>query len=166
MRAFEPDGDGSVRAVVEPVEAALLAQLAGQVAGLLAEQRGGAAANLAILRLLPDAYPDDSEASAEFRRFTADELTEKKLRNARILIADCAGAADADGPSTIHLDAASIGAWLRSLTDVRLVLATRLGITEDGDLGPDDDEEEALMLSDVYDWLGFVQDSLVSALED
>ena len=165
MRAFEPDGDGSVHAVLEPVEAALLAQLAGQVAGLLAEQRGGAAADLAILRLLPDAYPDDSEASAEFRRFTADELTEKKLRNARILIADCANAADADGPFTIHLYAASIGAWLRSLTDVRLVLATRLGITEEGDLAPDDDEE-ALMLTDVYDWLGFVQDSLVSALEE
>jgi hypothetical protein len=165
VRAFEPSGDGGVRAVFEPVEAALLAQLAGQVAGLLEEQRGGTAADLAILRLLPDAYPDDREASAEFRRFTADELTEKKLHNARILIADCAEVADADMPSTIRLDAASIGAWLRSLTDVRLVLATRLGITDDGDVGPDDDEE-ALMLTDVYDWLGFVQDSLVSALED
>lgn len=165
MRAFEPAGDGAVSALFEPVEAALLAQLAGQVAGLLGERRGGAAADLAILRLLPDAYPDDAEASAEFRRFTADELTDKKLRNAGILIADCADAADADGPTTIRLDAASVGAWLRALTDVRLVLATRLGITDDGDTGPDDDEE-ALMLTDVYDWLGFVQDSLVSALED
>jgi len=165
VRAFEPAGDGEVRAVFEPVEAALLAQLAGQVAGLLEERHGGAAADLAILRLLPDAYPDNAEASAEFRRFTADELSEKKLRNARILIADCTTAAEADAPTTIRLDSASVGAWLRSLTDVRLVLATRLGITEDGDVAPDDDQE-ALMLTNVYDWLGFVQDSLVSALED
>lgn len=166
MRAFESAGDGIVSARLEPVEAGLLTQLAGQVAELIDESRaGGAATDLAVLRLLPDAYPDDAEASAEFRRFTADGLSEKKVRNARTMIADVAPAAKAAGPVEVRLDAESAGAWLRSLTDIRLVLAARLGITEDGDAAGGEDEE-SLMLGDVYDWLGFVQDSLVNALDE
>lgn len=166
MRAFENAGGGIVTARLDPVEAVLLTQLASQVAELIEESRTrDAGADLAILRLLPDAYPDDAEASAEFRRFTAAELSGKKVRNARTMIADVASAASADGPVEVRLDAGSAGAWLRSLTDIRLVLATRLGITEDGDVAEGEDEE-SLMLGDVYDWLGFVQDSLVNALEE
>lgn len=166
MRAFESDGGGVVSALFEPVEALLLTQLASQVTELIDESRThGATADLAILRLLPDAYPGDADASAEFRRFTAAELSERKVRNAATMIADVAPAASAAGPVEVRLDAASAGAWLRSLTDVRLVLATRLGITEDG-AAAEGEDEESLMLGDVYDWLGFVQDSLVNALDD
>jgi hypothetical protein len=43
-----------------------------------------------------DAYPDDAEASAEFRRFTADDLTTRKAANARRIIADLAAAAGSE----------------------------------------------------------------------
>lgn len=164
MKAFRAAGDGTLRAEFEPAEAALLTQLSGQIATLLSDEpTDDAASDPAVRRLLPDAYTDDPEASAEFRRFTADELTGRKVRNARVVIADVADVLAADRPTKVVLDPQSTQAWLRTLTDIRLVLATRLGIDEDGDIGSDDDE--SIMLVDVYDWLGWVQDSLVTALE-
>ena len=165
MRAFRAVGGGALSAELEPVEAALLSRLARQVAALLADGRSNdAAPDPAMLRMLPDAYADDPEASAEFRRFTADDLTARKTRNAQTIIATVAGALIAEGPTEVRLEPQETQAWLRSLTDIRLVLATRLGIEQDGDVGRDDDE--AAMLGEVYDWLGWVQDSLVNALED
>lgn len=160
MDAFRAGPDGSVVTAVEPVEAALLTQLASRVAGILtAEQPDGGAARA---RLLPDAYRDDAEAAAEFRRFTADDLTDRKVRNAQRMIADVAAPLTADATTEVVLDEDSVGAWVRTLTDIRLVVADRLGIEHDGDTGRDDDE--AFMLGDVYAWLGWVQESLVDAL--
>ena len=58
-------------------------------------------------------------------------------------------------------------AWLRSLTDIRLSLAVRLGIETDEDamlISRSDDEATAAM-SEIFDWLGYVQESLVAALD-
>lgn len=154
-------------ATIEPVEALLLTQLVGQIGALLEsteEITPDAPRDAALLRLLPDAYPDDIEASAEFRRFTAEHLAEKKVRNAHVVAHDVQAAAASATPTELSLDGASVQSWLRSLTDVRLVLASRLGIeTDDDERAADSDEE--LMLGDVYDWLGWVQGSLVYALE-
>ncbi len=57
--------------------------------------------------------------------------------------------------------------WLRTLTSVRLAVATRLGITDaetaDELAELSEDDPRAFMLS-VYDWLGFAQETLISAL--
>ncbi len=151
-----------LRTELEPLEAALLTQLAGQVAEVLTEGADGDSPHPAVRRLLPDAYRDDREAASEFRRFTSDELSGLKVRNAQRVIADVAEALVADGETEVILDEAAVQAWVRSLTDIRLVLASRLGIERDGDAGDD----EAFMLADVYDWLGWVQDSLVTAMDD
>ena len=58
-------------------------------------------------------------------------------------------------------------AWLRALTDVRLSLAVRLGIEEEDDIlivAQSEDEAIAAM-SEIYDWLGYVQETLISALD-
>lgn len=113
----------------------------------------------AVRRLLPDAYPDDAEASAEFRRYTHDDLTSRKVRNAHAIIAAAEAAKTDDG--IITLDAETAGCWMRGLNDMRLILASRLGIeSDDEDAGRGVDT----MMRDVYDWLGFVQNSLVEAL--
>lgn len=160
MRGFVRAG-AVIRSEFEPVEAAILTQLASQVTGILTAQDD--APDPALRRLLPDAYSDDPEHAAEFRRFTSNDLTTRKVQNAKTVIADVADALVADQPTAIELDARSTQAWLRALTDIRLVLASRLGIVQDGDPGRDDDE--ALMLGDLYDWLGGVQESLVGALD-
>jgi hypothetical protein len=146
-------------AVFEPTEAGTLSHLASQIIALL-DERSARDADPAMLRLLPEAYPDDAEASEEFRRFTADGLAERKTSNARRMITDLAGAAAATSPTAVKVDAQAAQAWIRTLTDIRLTVAARLGIETDGDLGSDDP-----VMLDLYDWLGFVQGSLVDCLD-
>ncbi len=129
-----------------------------------------------LQRLLPDAYRDDEESAAEFRRFTERSLRADKSANGRTVIDSLlrGGLADAEGADTgaaveapveVELDEAEVGAWLRTLTDVRLALATRLGVEEGDDAFwdglPDDDPRTHL--HDIYDWLGYVQETLVQA---
>lgn len=163
---FTPQG-GRFVALIDPVEAQLLSQLVGQIEALLDSTRDAipdTPRDAALLRLLPDAYPGDREASAEFRRFTAAGLADNKMRNAKFVTHDLAAACASENQTELSLDGTSVQSWLRSLTDVRLVLASRLGIeTDDVVTTPQSDEE--LMLVDVYDWLGWVQGSLVHALE-
>ena len=58
------------------------------------------------------------------------------------------------------------GGWLRSFTDLRLALATRLGV-EDGD---EDvwlalpDEDPRAHVHDIYEWVGYLQETLVEAV--
>ena len=66
----------------------------------------------------------------------------------------------------VRLSAGDAEAWLRSLNDVRLALGVVLGISEDyehefRELGPEDQRGAYLH---VYDWLTFLQESLVRAL--
>jgi hypothetical protein len=117
----------------------------------------------AMLRLLPDAYRDDAAAAAEFRRFTADGLAERKAANARAVVASIG--TESTTATTVRLDEPAVQAWLRVLTDIRLVLATRLGIEHDGDRGYAD-SDAAILLSDIYDWLGIVQSSILDALTE
>ena len=117
----------------------------------------------ALLRLLPDAYPDDPEASAEFRRFTERGLRESKLANATVVLDTLRRSG-----AKIVLSEAQAAAWLGSLTDLRLTLGHRLGIVEDEDheawYGEEEVDEATNALRFVYDWLSWVQESLVAAL--
>jgi hypothetical protein len=129
-----------------------------------------------LLRWLPNAYPDDEEASSEFRRFTESTLRQGKVANAQTLLDDllAAGVPDplgeADGDNTmtfdIVLEQASALAWLKSLTDIRLALATRMGYEEGEEefwmnLGEPDPRYVPYQL---FGWLGAVQETLVEAL--
>ncbi len=167
MRPFRVDRHGGgVHARFEADEAELLRRFAADAASR-AEQAardsgaGATAADPALARLLPDAYPDDTEASAEFRRFTAERIAERKADNARTVI-DSLG--DDTGEAVeVRLDDAQAQAWLRTLTDIRLVLAAGLGIEHDGDEGDVHDLESATRRA-VYDWRAAVQEFLVHAL--
>ena len=174
MKLFERI-HGRFVTIIDPIEAQVITQLVGQVRELLTNSADSATdsatdsavdepRDAAVLRLLPDAYSDDHEAAAEFRRFTAAGLAEKKMRNADVVTLDLARSAASATPTTVELDGASVQAWLRSLTDVRLVLAHRLGIeTDDAERATTNDNE--LMIGDLYDWLGWVQGSLVQVLD-
>jgi hypothetical protein len=66
----------------------------------------------------------------------------------------------------VEMDQPTAQTWLRSFTDLRLALATRLGI-EDGDEErwyalPDDDPRS--QAHDIYEWVGYLQETLVGAL--
>ena len=114
-----------------------------------------------LARLLPDAYADDAEAAGDFRRFTEHELRDGKAAAARTVLATL----PADG-GRIRLSEEDAQVWLRALNDVRLALGVRLAITEDfdartADLDPADPRSAYMW---IYDWLTFLQETLVRAL--
>ena len=107
----------------------------------------------ALARLLPDAYTNDDVASSEHRHLTELGLVDRKIANATAVVATL-------GDDPVELDAPAAQSWLRTLTDLRLTLAARLHIEEDGDEGTGD---EAML--DVYDWLGYLQGMLLETIE-
>jgi uncharacterized protein DUF2017 len=125
-----------------------------------------------LARLFPTAYPDDEEASSEFRRFTEGTLRDGKAQ-AAITIID--GLEEAGLPPElteeglmidVELDPPTAEVWLRSFTDLRLALATRLEVVEGDEdywhsLPEDDPRAQA---HDIYDWVGYLQETLVQAL--
>lgn len=176
MNPFSPIVDGVVYARFSERETDLICDLAGQVGDLLGESVpspddhllaivgiGGSdslSADPAVARLLPDAYADDAEASSEFRRLTEHSLADRKIANARLVVTGLLAAEGAE----FELDAEAQQAWIRTFTDIRLVLAARLGIERDEDTGRQD-SDAALMMRDVYDWLSAVQTALLDAME-
>jgi hypothetical protein len=125
-----------------------------------------------LARLFPTAYPDDEEAAGEFRRFTEGALRDSKADAAGAVIEtlESAGLPAELGAEElvvdVELDAAEALTWLRSFTDIRLALATRLGVEE----GDEDywmalpDEDPRAHVYDIYQWVGYLQETLVSAV--
>jgi len=114
-----------------------------------------------LARLLPDAYRDDPDASGEFRRYTEQGLRSGKAAAARTVLATLP-----PGGGRVRLSEPEAQAWLRALNDVRLALGVHLEVTDDFDervaeIEPDDPRSPYV---DVYQWLAFLQESLVRAL--
>ena len=165
MTPFERRGTELI-ARFEQAEVAVLVQLASEVQGLLSQFESvepGSPSERAIGRLLPAAYRDGGDNDEEFRRFTAEGLVDRKTRNAARVRATLAGGDTNDGVLTVTLDADGTQSWLRTLTDIRLTLAAGLGIEKDGDERLIEDEDRFAL--DVYGWLGYVQETLLEALE-
>ena len=118
-----------------------------------------------LRRLFPTAYPHDAAASSDFRRFTERDLRTKKVADAQVVL-DHLAATEA-GVHDLRIPVADAEAWLRTLTAVRLAVATRLGITDaesaDQLARLSDDDPRSFMIS-VYDWLGFAQETLITTL--
>jgi Domain of unknown function (DUF2017) len=132
----------------------------------------------ALARLLPDAHKDDPVASAEFRRYTENELRSRKRNGLRLAMDTL------DRGPTLHLHEAEAAAWVVALTDVRLVLAERIGLRTDddhallervvADLADDDADasgepgpaERLAVTLSLYDFLAWLQETLVVAMAE
>lgn len=116
-----------------------------------------------LLRLLPNAYADQVDAS-EFRRYTESTLRQKKQAHAMAMRMHLKEAVD----GVVELDHDSANAWLGAMNDVRLALGVRLKVEENTHqelelLAPDDPMRGVYA---VYSWLGWLQESLIDALMD
>jgi hypothetical protein len=103
-------------------------------------------------RLLPDAVLDDAEAAREFRRFSEVTLVQRKRDDAAALRAVL------DQPTEV--DAAGARQLLGALNDLRLMLGTRLSVSESGVLAGADD----LHSYATYQLLTILQSDLVDIL--
>lgn len=121
----------------------------------------------ALLRLLPDAFRDDDEAAAEFRRFTERDLRMAKVGHAtrvqQMLMGQASGS---QTRVTLDVSGEDRAAWLGFLNDARLVLGARLELTEENqeDLASLEDDDPRSQLFGMYGWLTYLQESIVQSL--
>ncbi|GAA1231725.1 MULTISPECIES: DUF2017 domain-containing protein [Streptomyces] len=195
---FEPIPGGGAAVALDEVEISIIRSLAVQLLELIGPGPGGDASDdpLAELfaegpseppsdpvlqRLFPDAYggPGSEEAtvdqadeqhahSAEFRRFTENDLRAGKREDALAVIRSLDALTSAgEGGAVLKLSPEESLRWMRALNDLRLAIGTRLDITdeEDADLLyrlPDEDPRKPMVMA--YLWLGGLQETLVETL--
>ena len=106
-------------------------------------------------RLFPNAYPDDQQREEEYRLLAHTELMESHLAALDVL----EKSADAD-----RLDDEQANAWVRALNEIRLVLGSRLDLTDDGPDPPLEVDDPRLPVFAAYDHLTRIQGELVDAL--
>jgi hypothetical protein len=167
MTLFRREHDRCI-ATLGADEAAVLRQLVGELVFLLGDDDLDRH-DPVIERLFPDAYRADPETAAEFRHLTEGELKAAKIDQAGAVLASLPESVDQ--PVEIALDDETTDAWLRALTDMRLALGTRLGVTDDTIL--EDELDEAVLRHPtsprvahlcVYGYLGVLQESLLAAV--
>ncbi|MFF4080857.1 DUF2017 domain-containing protein [Streptomyces sp. NPDC001777] len=188
---FEATRDGGAAVALDEVEIAILRSLAVQLleligpgdepaegedplAALFAEGPSEPPADPALARLFPEAYGDgDGElraASAEFRRFTENDLRARKRDDALVVVRTLdALTTAANGSAVLELTADESRNWLGTLNDLRLTIGTRLEVSEEdeGEAGslyrlPDSDPRKPMVMA--YLWLGGLQETLVETL--
>jgi hypothetical protein len=130
-----------------PDERAVLRSLPAQMREVLTDPD-----DPGLRRLFPPAYsaPEDRELQEEFRRLMNEDLLARH-EEALGVLEETAGAEE--------LTPEQLDGWLRALNSIRLLLGTRLDVSEDDDLGVAMTPERAL-----YHFLGYLQESVVEAL--
>jgi hypothetical protein len=108
-----------------------------------------------LYRLSPPAYEDDPARNAEYLEMVGDDLTASHRRSLEVMESTI----DAE-----RLNEDQLTAWMGALNDLRLVLGTRLDVTEesyDRPPAPDDPDGHAFA---VFVYLGWLEEQIVEAL--
>jgi len=179
-RGFSRDRKGRINVRVDPSELLVLDDLVQQLYALVkpesSENDDPLAAMVgiestatehddpAMQRLFPQAYPDDAAASDDFRRFTERSLREEKVERAHIVQVGISRLTAEGGQGQIPAD--EVPAWLGTLNNLRLVLASRVGVSDDEGLWRRQIEHDPELVQGamIYDWLTWLQDSLVTVI--
>ncbi|HWV50136.1 MAG TPA: DUF2017 family protein [Microbacterium sp.] len=159
----------SVPLALATIEGLHLAHLLDEFQEMLTADATEQTEDPAVARLAPDAYPEDAEASRAFADATHDDLLDRRLAEAAIVRAaladfdethDLFDEQEALASRTVTIPDAEVDAWLRTLTALRLVLATRLGIVDEDTL------DEDAPRRGVYDWLGYRLEGLIQSADE
>ena len=169
---FKSGLGGKLTLKLDDAELGVLSQLFEQMAELLEHPESEAGADPlakmlnmsgstqisedpALARLFPDGYSDDEHASADFRRFTEQDLRAQKLA-ALATVRDSLS----DWTSKSSITAQQAQDWLKALNDLRLVLGTRLEITDDVDRDNEIDDPGMHL----YNYLTYLQGTLIDSI--
>lgn len=166
-------GDGRISLRLGAQERAILGALVGELreavsrpgeegrrepgAGAAPHPAPDPAPDPAIERLYPPAFPDDPEAEAAFRDLVRGDLEDG--RRDRVAVVE----ATLDAAS---LDEAQALAWMGVLNDLRLVLGTRLGVTDETEAQPIDEDDPDADRRIVFAYLGWLIGQFVDALAE
>ena len=159
-RPFTRTRTGRIAAALSDVEADAIARVAEDLGGAVEQPDDG------MYRLFPTAYPDDAEKQESFASLTRDDLVAAKAAAARTTAASIAAGSRARGRWSAELDEETAGAWLSVLNDARLILGTRLGVTEDTDHRPLPEGDVRAPAHNMYLYLSALEEYLIEALHE
>jgi Domain of unknown function (DUF2017) len=151
-RRFTRTRDGAYRVRLPESERELLRAVAGELRFMLSEHQG----DPSLRRLFPHAH-EDPEREEEYRGLVRDQLLTGRQRALATLD-------ETVGRETLTAEEAE--AWLTALNDARLMLGTRLDVTEETDFGAIDREDPDAQDLVVYAFLTWLQGELVEAVAD
>ena len=146
---IQRDADGKVRLHLRPHEVALLRELLDELETLLEDPE-----DPALRRLFPPAHTDRDQEE-QYRSLVGDQLLSGRMKA-------LATVRDTLGRDTLAPDEAD--AWLRAFNDLRLVLGTRLDVTEDLDFEQLDVNDPRGRELAIYGYLSWLQEQLVESL--
>jgi Domain of unknown function (DUF2017) len=149
-RRFARTRDGAYRVRLPESERELLRAVAAELRFMLAEHRG----DPSLRRLFPPAH-EDAEREEEYRGLVRDQLLTGRQR----ALATLDETVDRE-----TLTSEEAEAWLTALNDARLMLGTRLDVTEETDFGAVDPEDPDAQDVAVYAYLTWLQGELVEAV--
>jgi hypothetical protein len=139
-------GDYELR--IPQVEREVLRTLPGELRKVLSSD------DPARSRLFPPAYGDDAQRNEEFERLVGSDLLAQRMGSIEIMESTI----DAE-----RVDEDQLLAWLGAINDLRLVLGTRLDVTEDDSIEiPDSDPRVGAYA--LYYYLGWLEEQVVAEL--
>jgi hypothetical protein len=106
-------------------------------------------------RLFPPAYMDDPEREAEYRRMVREDLMAEHLQALQVM---------EETIDARRLSEEQLTSWLSAVNDLRLVLGTRLNVTEETyqeEMDPEAPDTPAYVL---FFYLGWLEEQIVEAL--
>jgi hypothetical protein len=148
---------GTYELALPAAEREVLTSLVPQVRALLTSDGGAGEISDATRRLYPTAYAQDVEADAEYQRLMHDELVAMRLSKLDQF---------ADTIDSSEIDEAHLVAWMGVVNDIRLVLGTRLDVSEDMDESSFADDDPSTPAFALYAYLGWLLEQIVDALSD
>jgi hypothetical protein len=149
-KQFTRGRHGEIKLRLRTEERDLLEMLCAELRQRIDEDPGDAE----LRRLFPPAHADDPEADADYRRMVGGQLVGDRTRALDTVEGTIA-------QSSLSPEEAE--SWLTVLNDLRLVLGTRLDVTEEMSFEIRSGDPRAPELA-VYGYLSWLQEQLVEAL--
>lgn len=110
-----------------------------------------------LIRLFPPAYLDDAEHESEYQHYMRDELVKRRMESLSVV----EETVDAE-----RLSEEQVLMWMKVINDIRLILGTKLDVSEDDDavssMPPTDPRAP---LAALYWFLSFLLESTIDALQ-
>lgn len=149
VRRVKRIAPGRYRIALPEPERDLLGTLVPQLRELLTTD------DPSLTRLFPTAYADDPDRDAGYHAMVRDELLEKRFHSLDVLERTIEGG---------EVDEETLSAWMRALNDLRLVLGTRLDVSEDDDPMDVDPRDPLAPAWSIYHYLAGLQSMIIDAL--
>jgi len=156
---FMPRGDGSLDVKLSSEEAEAIRRVANDILDELKDTE-----DPGLRRPFPPAYKDDPDRNEEFEVLTRDDLLARKRNAAEAVVNSIDRGKSKRGAWSARLQEDVAQAWLALVNDARLILGTRLDVTEDMDHDPLPPDDPKGPQHNLYVYLSALEWALVEAM--